>query len=278
MRTTIEVRPYEWRGPYAEWRSTARHDPGLCAEVRASWMAPEERLILRSCEMIGHPEAFLYDDHVPAAEPDTRGKQYRHASFQWDPAKAPAQVSADCTVQGKGRFSLVLRGEDDCLEIELSVRNDLSKAMGPIDWAFCAVALESPTLRDPEHDRTFVFDGERLRSFRSINGRPGIHMIRVAGGEDFIPDGHRQFPVSETVARESVVIIGGRDGRHAAGLGFEQSYNSYGCTGNMCFHMDPWFGTLAANGQEKRMRGRLYLVEGDAEEVLKRYRRDFGCS
>ena len=51
MRESIEIRPYVWSGPYAEWRAAARHDPGLCADLRAPWMAPGERLIVRACEI-----------------------------------------------------------------------------------------------------------------------------------------------------------------------------------------------------------------------------------
>ena len=130
-------------------------------------------------------------------------------------------------------------------------------------------------LRNPEHDRTFVFDGRRLRSFREINGATGIHILPIAGAGGFIPAIHDVQRPGAAEAQASVVIVQGREGRHTAALGFEQSYASYGCTGNMCFHADPYFGTLTEPGQEKRMHGRLYLIEGDAEAAFERYRRDF---
>ena len=78
MKPTLELRPYTWAGPYAEMRAAHRavHDPGLCADVRAAWMAPGERLIVRSSEIIADPAAFLYDDHLPPAEPEDRGGRY----------------------------------------------------------------------------------------------------------------------------------------------------------------------------------------------------------
>lgn len=54
----MTVRPYKWNGPYARWRADAPHDPGLCADLRGGWLGADERLILRTCEVMGHPHAF----------------------------------------------------------------------------------------------------------------------------------------------------------------------------------------------------------------------------
>jgi len=72
-----------------------------------------------------------------------------------------------------------------------------------------------------------------------------------------------------------VVIVEGRSGRHAAALGFGQSYTAYSNPGNMCFHADPYFGSLGAHGDERAMRGRLYLIEGNADDAFERYLHDF---
>ena len=115
--------------------------------------------------MIGYPQGYFYDDHFPPADPQGRGKDYQHISFQWQAQQTPAELSAACLVPKKGRFTVLLRGEEDYVDILLSIRNDTNEPLGPIDWAFCPITLESPTLRDPHHERTFIFDGERLRSF-----------------------------------------------------------------------------------------------------------------
>lgn len=274
MSVTTTIQPYRWSGPYADWRADAPHDPGLCADVRASWMADGERIILRACEIIGWPQAYLYDDHTPPAEPEGRGKDYRHIPIQWDAADAPKELRADCKVPGRGQFGLKLRAEADRIDLRLSIRNDTDRPQGPIDWAFCAIALESPSLRDPEHARTFIFDGRRLRSLREINGRAMTAVTRIAGADGFISHLHTSLPRSPVESKQSVIIVESRDGRHAAALGFEQSYTSFSCSGNMCFHADPYFGMLSP-GVEKQMRGALYLMEGSADDALDRYRRDF---
>lgn len=274
MSPKLTIRPYQWQGAYAQWRATAPHDPGLCADVRAAWMLPDERLIIRSCEMIGYPQGYLYDDHYPPAEPESRGKNYKHISFPWDTREVPDELSAECLVPGKGRFTVLLRCEDDFVDIQLSLRNDTSEPLGPMDWAFCPITLESPMLRDPNHERTFIYDGQRLRSFRELDGIETFNIYAVAGARGFRPQVHQSLHPGSIEAQASVIIVEGAQGRYTAALGFEQSNDCFGCRGNMCFHADPYFGVIEP-GRQKKMHGRLYLIAGDAQEALRRYWEDF---
>jgi len=274
MAKSLELCPYIWEGPYAKWRNDAPHDPDLCADIRAPWMPPDERLIARTCEMIGWPKGYFYDDHFPPAEPQGRGKTYKHISFQWNTSHAPKKLSAYCTVPDKGRFTVELSAEKDYVDINLSLQNDMPASVGPIDWSFCMIAIESPTFRNPEHNRIFIFDGQNLRSFQDINGKAGLFIGKVVGGQGFVPAVHQPLPKSPVESQESVVIVESQCGRYATVMGFEQSYSTYGCIGNMCFHMDPFLGILK-NGETKKIHGRLYLIEGDAQDAFKRYRNDF---
>lgn len=154
------------------------------------------------------------------------------------------------------------------------MKNSSSEATGPIDWAFCVVTLECDSIKDPSHQRTFIFDGHRLRSFSElkIDGRTTI--IPISGGEGFVPLEHERLPQSPVVARASFVAVEAADKKHSIALGFEQSYNGYGCTGNMCIHADPYLGSVAS-GNVKLMRGKLYLIDGNANDALNRYHADF---
>ena len=275
---TVTVNPYKWEGPYAEYRTRqkALHDWRLCADLRTNWLGHCERLILRTSEIIGYETGFLYDDHFPPSEPEGRGKNYRHIPFEWKVVRPGKELFAECAVPQKGRFSIRLTARADCVDIHLTVRNDMRQAMENADWAFCAVALESPSLADSEDSRTYLFDGERLLTLAEIAGRD-VNLYKVAGANGFIPVGHRALPLGPVEAKASVVIIEGVDGAHSAALGFEQADHIYGdAKGNKCFHADPYFGPLIKPGEERGLRGRLYLINGNAEEALKRYRHDFG--
>jgi hypothetical protein len=273
----LTISPYKWEGPYAEHRNRnkAFHDWRLCADLRAAWLGPCERLILRTSEVIGYETGFLYDDHLPPSEPEGRGRNYHHIPFEWRVIKPGAELFGDCLVPQKGRFSIRLTCRTDFVDIHLTVRNDMQQAMENVDWAFCAVAFEAPSLADSEATRTYLFDGQRLRTFAEIAGRD-INLYKVDGANGFIPVGHRALAVGPVQAKASVVIIEAVDGIHSAALGFEQADHIYGdAKGNKCFHADPYFGPLIKPGEERSLRGKLYLIKGNAEQALKRYQQDF---
>ncbi len=276
--STLTVNPYKWEGPYAEYRTQqkALHDWRLCADVRASWLGPCERIILRTSEIIGYETGFLYDDHFPPSEPEGRGKKYHHIPFEWQVVKPGGELFTDCVVPNVGGFTMRLTAREDFLDIHLSIRNQMRQPMQNADWAFCAVAFESPSIADSEDVRTYLFDGERLRTLADVAGRD-IKMYKVVGANGFIPVGHRALPVGPVEARASVVIIEAVDGAHSVALGFEQADHIYGDTkGNKCFHADPYFGPLIKEGGERKLRGKLYLIKGDAQEAFRRYEQDFG--
>lgn len=277
MESSIRITPYEWKGPYAQMRSAdaADHDPGLCADIRADWMPPGERIILRSSEIVGYRDAFLYDDHFPPCEPETRGKDYEHIPFRWNASAAPQRLTAACEAPGKGAFSLDLTAQDDCIDIEIAVRSDLDAPMGEIDWHFCVVAFDAPSIGDPTVERTFLFDGERLRSLADLQGRPTVHMHHVAGAGGFLPQGHQGFPRGPVEAQASIVLVENKARTHTIAVAFEQSYAIFSNPTNMCFHADPYFGRFTKRGQKRQVRGRLYLAAGAAPNVFERYRRDF---
>lgn len=273
----ITIKHYKWEGPYAEYRNNgARHDCRLCAEVKNSpWPGPCERIILRTCEVVGYDTGFLYDDHFPSSEQNGRGKGYHHIPFEWKVEEPNAALSADCPVPGKGKFWLRLRAQQDYVDIHLGVRNDMATPMGTVDWAFCCVSLESPSIADSNQDRTYLFDGERLRTLESMGGR-NMMLYPVAGSHRFVPAGHRGLPVSPIEAKASLVIVEGVGKKNSVALGFEKSASIYGdAIGNKCFHADPFFGALTKTGEERTVRGRLYFLNGSAPQALDRYRRDF---
>jgi hypothetical protein len=272
----LTINPFRWEGPYADHRSGHRafHDWRLCAELKGGWLGSCQRLILRTSEVIGYETGFLYDDHFPPSEPEGRGKSYQHIPFEWKVVRAGAELFADCRVPQKGKFSIRLTAREDSVDIDLTARNDTPQVMENLDWAFCAVALESPSLADSEATRTYLFDGKGLRTLAEIAGRD-VNLYKVSGAHGFIPVGHRALPVAPVEAKASVVILEGLGGSHSAALGFEQADHIYGeAKGNKCFHADPYFGSLKS-GQERSLRGKLYLIKGNAEEALRRYQKDF---
>ena len=101
-------------------------------------------------------------------------------------------------------------------------------------------------------------------------------MFHAAGGDGFVPIVHRDFAWSDVEAKVPVVLVESADGKYTVGVGFERSHTIFSGAHNSCFHADPYFGADIGPGEERRVRGRLYLVEGTAGEVLARFREEFG--
>jgi hypothetical protein len=237
-------------------------------------MKPNERIILRACEIIGVPEYFLYDDHTPPAQPESRGRIYRHIPFQWDLSEAPTQLSARCIVSGKGEFSLQLRGEPDHVDLRLSITNHQRVAMGPVEWAFCVIAKEARSLDFTDYRQALMHDGERFVDFASLRVDNQQTLVRVSGANDFVPAIHSHLALSPVRAKASLTVIESPQQDACVAVAFEQSYISFCCTQNGCFHADPFFGEIGP-GETKRVRGKLYFVAGDRDEVYRRYCEDF---
>jgi hypothetical protein len=278
---TVELRPYLWEGPYTKMRSKVAcpHDDGLCAEVRAPWMAAGERLILRTSEIVGYDLGYLYDDHFPTQEQKGRGKDYKHTAFRWDTTGAPRELSAACEVPGKGRFRLSLAAEADYVDIELAVRNDLTQVMRYVDWYFCPVAYEAPSIVNPSLDRTYFFDGSHLCKLASgILNSPNETMFLVGGdrgSNGFIPPLHAANPRGAMEAKAPIVLIENNKATHTIALAFERAHTIFCSPGNACFHADPYFGPDLQPGEERSVRGRLYLAAGSPNDIFKRFQSDF---
>jgi hypothetical protein len=276
-RRRVEISPYVWEGPYSEYRKNAKHDWRLCAEVRAPWMSAGERIIIRSSEEVGYEKEFLYDDHFPPAEPERRGKDYKHVPFTWNSRKSASQgLVAHCNLPGKGGFWLRLSPGQDFVDITLGIRNGGIHWMDNIDWLFCVVGYECPSIADPQLTRTYLLDNRGLRALAELSTGPNSDLFKVVGSEGRIPTSERNQRVGPIEAKASVVIVESVDGRHSAALGFEQSCAIYSNTGNRCFHADPYFRPFKKEGEERIVRGKLYLIEGTAQDALKRYLREFG--
>ena len=275
----IELRAYKWGGPYAEHRSkyACPHDDGLCVDVRVPWLEKGERLILRTSEIVGYDAAYFYDDHFPTQEQDGRGRGYKHTAFEWNTQKTPDELSASCKLPGKGQFSIRLKAAADYIDINMKIRNDTKRVMPWVDWYFCPVAFEAPSLLNRDLDRTYLFDGKRLVTLAET-GDPSETMYLVTGDRGsagFIPPLHAAHPASKTKARAPLVIVENRAGTHSLGLAFERAHSIFSSAGNGCYHADPFFGHQLKPGEERTVRGRLYLAAGKPQDLFKRFAADF---
>ena len=170
----------------------------------------------------------------------------------------------------------------EVVEIEFTVKNLDKKAITDVeaDFCFCCVAQSEFSSKD-WYNRVFVQSlGVAIQDGNPIikNGLPVYEPKYLLGGEMRI-----SFPVafnpkyvgfSNNIAEIPVIMCKSKDGRKVYAGGFEQC-TRLGISVGTCIHAVPWMGTIQP-GKEAKIRGRFYYMEGNLEDVTKRFRNDFG--
>jgi len=95
---------------------------------------------------------------------------------------------------------------------------------------------------------------------------------RATGGRFAWTD---KWPSAEPDSEAGLIVRESNDGRWAAGIAWSQWLSVQGHNPWRCMHLCARVGPLKP-GESRTLRGRLYLLRGSAEDVLARYRRDFG--
>jgi hypothetical protein len=83
-----------------------------------------------------------------------------------------------------------------------------------------------------------------------------------------------KWPLSESDATGGLLIRESTDRRWVTAIVWEDFLSAQGHNPWDCMHLGVRVGPLAAGGS-KRIRGRIYLLPGDRDEILERVRRDF---
>lgn len=83
-----------------------------------------------------------------------------------------------------------------------------------------------------------------------------------------------KWPESKRDAAGGLIVRESNDRRWVTGIAWERFLSAQGHNPWECMHLSVRVGPLA-RGETRRVRGRIYLLPGDKEDLLERYRRDF---
>lgn len=104
------------------------------------------------------------------------------------------------------------------------------------------------------------------------------HKLRAAVDEAATPEGRyhwsHKWPKSDVDATAGLILRESTDGRWVTGIAWDDFLSVQAHNPWECMHLSIRVGPLK-RGQEKTIRGRIYLFEGTKEDLLKRYRHDF---
>ena len=239
---------------------------------------PGDVFDFRTCEgvVVGSKDFGLFQVKLPATFGDGNqswqrdGKVWR---YSWPYAQG---VTVQIEVEPDG----------DSLKLKYTLQNTGTNTLDAVQLHTCIPTTEAPgffpppTVRDAQtnwselYDRLHIWSEDRRFTFAATKlaaSEPHLSLMRKGAA----PVRWGWWVNSPETFDVPLIALTSRDGRKTVALAFEQAAWASSNTGDdrACFHLFPWFGRIDP-GQSVTVRGRLYILRGDASEVLKRFRKD----
>ena len=178
----------------------------------------------------------------------------------------------ECVFTGKARMRVVLAPGSDYVDFTISLENLTGQAFGGVNSNTCLNVHASPYFEDPERVRSFVWtdDGPTcmLRMPIGGGGEPLHGGWSVAGKE-------QEAPAGGGLVRHPIVAIRSRDGRWMIAQAYAEGTSVASNAHYSCLHSRPLWPDIPA-GEERSLTGKLYFIRGGPEELLSRWKSDFG--
>ena len=185
-------------------------------------------------------------------------------------------IRLESRVEPGVRVTHEIRVVPDGVSFDLVLTN---MAGAPVDvaWAQPCMRVGGFTGLDQERypERCFIFteDGQE-----SLDQTEQTREARYPGGQVYVPNGidHADVnprPISPEVPVKHLIRAVSADNKWVLAMAWDQTQELFQGV-IVCIHSDFGIGGLAA-GEEKRVRGRVYLMPNDPGSLLSAYERDF---
>jgi hypothetical protein len=181
-----------------------------------------------------------------------------------------------CTLTDGVRVDHEITAGEDEVTFQLSARNPTDKR-SEVDWAQPCIRVASFTGRGQKDyvPLCFIFlDGKLTR----LPTQPWAQKARYTPGQVYCPAGvdRRDVnprPLSTLVPSNGLIGCFSGDGKMLLASAWEPYQELFQGVA-VCVHSDFRIGGLKP-GESKKIRGKIYLMQADPDELLRRYARDF---
>jgi hypothetical protein len=199
-----------------------------------------------------------------------------HTTKLLEAAKDGSRLKLRCTLKDGVTVDHVITVVPDGVEFRLTARNP-TKTASQADWAQPCIRVDNFTGRTQKTylPKCFIFlDGKLARL-------PTPHWAtkaRYTPGQVWAPKGVNRNdvnprPLSPDVSSNGLIGCFSADEKMLLASAWEP-YQELFQGVITCVHSDFRIGGLKP-GETKRIRGKIYLMKADVQQLLKRYRRDF---
>lgn len=256
------------------WRQQERPEqyPRNLLAIQAEWMTGP--LLLRFPETINsrmglHQIDHHRDDMIPLVDGRTLEGWHPGPGGSW---------WFDWTLAEGCRAGGIATPREDYVDLEFWFFNG-SDEPTHVHTQFCLM-LHSPELRDGDGRRQYIRSGGRWVAMAETDrgrGKLELSHYPIAGGPslDWIQEGPDGWGRARTVADVGLPAVVSTDGRHVMGIHWQRPPSMLSNWHIPCFHADPTWPNCPP-GEQVRVKGRIWLLEGGLDELWARWEADFG--
>lgn len=182
------------------------------------------------------------------------------------------------TVEPSVEMRHEIRARSDEVEFEFELTNHADQPVD-LDWFEPAcIRVERFTGLDQTNyiKKSFIFTDRGLTTMDKTTRREKALYL---GGQLYVPKGIdlndiNPRPISPDQPVNGLIGCFSADNQYLLATASDSTHELFQGV-YVCLHSDPHVGGLAAH-EAKRFRAKIYLLKNDPDELLKRYRRDFG--
>ena len=200
----------------------------------------------------------------------TRGTYLLDRSLSKDGSRGTATSDA---------LTLVATAARDGADLKLTVWNRTDYAFPPIAAIIPCFNPGPSKTRNPQFANTNTYflgpDGLEKLVRREIHFDAAVRDLvnrEARGGRYVWTD---KWPMSERNAVGGLIVREATHGKWVCGIAWDDFLSAQGHNPWECMHLSIRIGPLEP-GESKTIRGKIYLLEGDKNALLQRYRHDFG--
>ena len=200
-----------------------------------------------------------------------------HKSTQLAASDDGTRVRLQSTVEPGVIVTHEIQASADEVDFRLTLTNPSDQAVD-IEWAQPCIRVGDFTGLDQETyiQRCFIFTN---RGLTTLDQTRRTEEARYRGGQVYVPadisrDDVNPRPLSPDAPVNGLIGCFSADGQLLLAMAWDHTQELF--QGIIrCIHADFRIGGLGPR-ETKHLHGKLYLIENDPRELLKRYRRDFG--
>ncbi|MHC4403490.1 MAG: hypothetical protein ACYTG0_27855 [Planctomycetota bacterium] len=176
-------------------------------------------------------------------------------------------------------LTLRMTATTDGADLELTVHNRTDYDFPPIAAVIPCFNPGPAETRNRQfaNTNTYFLGPEGLKKLvkREIHFNDGVRDLVDREAEEGRYAWSHKWPMGKTNAFGGLIVRESAGGKWVCGIAWEDFLSAQAHNPWECMHLSIRIGPLR-RGESKTVRGKIYLFEGDKEELLKRYRADFG--